>query len=179
MHTGTIHIGCSEMSQIQKAYVDAQAGRVSERPIIEMTIPSAFDSTLAPAGQHVASLFVQYTPINALMTQDAKDAFVKRCFSLIDDYCIDDFTSSVLHYDILTPHDLETKFGLTGGNIFQGAMSLNQLFWLRPTIAARASHGSPIQGLYLCGAGAHPGGGVMGQCGYNAAQMALREWNNH
>ena len=131
-HRGTIHF-VESMQQIEDAYHDALAGRPSARPVIEMTIPSALDPTLAPAGHHVASLFTQYTPYSIAggWTAEAKQAYAARCFALIDQYA-PGFSSSILHYEVLTPPDLEAELGLSGGNIFHTAMGLDQLFWLRP-----------------------------------------------
>lgn len=175
-HRGTVHI-VSTMDEIEKAYLDAAAGRSSARPVIEMTLPSSLDSTLAPAGKHVVSLFVQYTPYRLAEGKwdDAgrKDAFADLVFRVIEEYA-PGFTSSVIARDVLSPLDLERIYGLTGGNIFHGAMGLDQLFWLRPA-AGYARYRTPIPGLYLAGAGAHPGGGVLGAAGRNAALAALAD----
>ncbi|XP_065828221.1 pyridine nucleotide-disulfide oxidoreductase domain-containing protein 2-like [Oscarella lobularis] len=158
----TIHLGCETMASLHGAYLDAECGRASTVPLVEMTIPSVLDSTLAPPGKHVASLFVQYTPYAATWTDETKNAFADRVFDLIDVYA-PGFTASVVGREVLTPPDLEAIFGLTGGNIFHGAMSLDQLYFARP------AYRCPVKGLYLCGSGAHPGGGVMGAAGRNAA----------
>jgi phytoene dehydrogenase-like protein len=121
------------------------------------------------------SIFVQYAPY-ALRQGDwhhLKETFADRCFALLDEYA-PNFSRSVLHRQVLTPVDLEQTFGLTGGNIFQGAMTLGQLFFLRP-VPGWADYRTPIRGLYLCGSATHPGGGVMGACGYNAAREILRD----
>ena len=102
-----------------------------------------------------------------------KDAFADRCFDILDQYA-PNFKRSVIARQVLSPLDLERRFGLTGGNIFQGAMTLTQLFFLRP-LPGYADYRAPIKGLYLCGAATHPGGGVMGACGYNAAREILRD----
>jgi phytoene dehydrogenase-like protein len=169
-HVGTIHF-VENCEQIESGYRDAIGGLPSRRPVIEMTIPSSLDPTLAPAGKHVASLFVQYTPYNIPggWSKGARADFAATCFDLIEEYC-PGFKNSLLHYEVLTPPDLERIFGLTGGNIFHSSMGLDQLFWLRP-VAQWAQHRTPINNLYLCGSGTHPGGGVMGSAGKNASQI--------
>lgn len=176
-HVGTIHIGSESMEEIDLAYKDALNGLPSRRPIIEMTIPSALDKTISPPGQHVINLFVQYTPyqLSEGSWQDPKvrESFAQRCFSLIDEYA-PGFSSSVVGYDMLTPPDLEREIGLTGGNIFHGAMSLDSLFLMRP-VNGWSDYRTPLKGLYLCGSGAHPGGGVMGAPGRNAASVVIQD----
>lgn len=173
-HRGTIHIGCT-VDYLERAYDDAKYGRPSERPIVEMTIPTSVDKTLVPAGQHVLSLFVQYAPYKlATGTWDEiKEKFADRCIEEIARYA-PNVPASILHRQVLSPVDLERVYGLTGGNIFQGAMPLHQLFSLRP-VAGWSDYRTPVQGLYICGSAAHPGGGVMGACGRNAALEMLRD----
>jgi phytoene dehydrogenase-like protein len=173
-HRGTIHIGAT-LEHLERAYDDAKYGEPSRHPIIEMTIPTSVDRTLAPAGHHVIGLFVQYAPYRlASGTWDEKkEAFADLCVAEITRYA-PNFARSVLHRQILSPLDLERRFGLTGGNIFQGAMPLHQLFSFRP-VPGWSDYRTPIQGLYLCGAAAHPGGGVMGAAGKNAAVEILRD----
>ena len=173
-HRGTIHI-CPDLDYIERAFDDAKYGRVSARPVLECTIPSAVDETVAPPGRHLMSMFVQYAPYALRDTtwEDAREAFADRCFALLDEYA-PNFSRSVLERQVLAPPDLERVFGLTGGNIFQGAMTLGQLFSLRP-LPGWASYRTPVRGLYLCGAAAHPGGGVMGSPGHNAAREILRD----
>uniref|UniRef100_M8AZE6 Amine oxidase domain-containing protein n=1 Tax=Aegilops tauschii TaxID=37682 RepID=M8AZE6_AEGTA len=174
-HMGTIHIGSESMEEIDIAYKEAAGGFSSTRPVIEMTIPSVLDKTISPPGQHVINLFVQYTPykLSEGSWQDpaVRKSFAERCFSLIDEYA-PHFSSSVIGYDMLTPPDLEREFGLTGGNIFHGAMGLDSLFLMRPA-KGWSDYRTPVKGLYLCGSGAHPGGGVMGAPGRNAAAVVL------
>ncbi|MGH7201752.1 MAG: phytoene desaturase family protein, partial [Planctomycetaceae bacterium] len=173
-HCGTIHIG-SGMEYIERAYDDAKYGRPSQHPVIEMTVPTSVDRTIAPPGHHVLSLFVQYAPYTlAEGTWDAiKEDFADRCIAEIARYA-PNVPGSIVHRQVLSPVDLERTFGLTGGNIFQGAMPLHQLFSLRP-VAGWSDYRTPIGGLYLCGSAAHPGGGVMGACGKNAATEMLRD----
>src|SRR5437867_9383483 len=171
---GTIHIAPT-LDYMEQAYDDAKYGRPSANPILECTIPSVVDSTLAPPGRHVMSFFVQYAPYqlrNGGWDQE-KDRFADRCFDILNEYA-PNFKRSVIDRQVLSPLDLERRFGLTGGNIFQGAMTLSQLFFLRP-LPGYADYRAPIKGLYLCGAATHPGGGVLGACGYNAAREILRD----
>ena len=171
-HRGTIHI-CPDQDYIERAFDDAKYGRPSARPVLECTIPSVVDPTVAPPGRHLMSMFVQYAPY-ALRegSWDAlREPFADRCFDLLEEYA-PRFTRSVIARQVLTPLDLERVFNLTGGNIFQGAMTPNQLFAFRP-VPGYARHRTPIAGLYLCGAAAHPGGGVMGTPGLNAAREIL------
>jgi phytoene dehydrogenase-like protein len=173
-HQGTIHIG-STIEHIERAYDDAKWGRPSTRPVIEMTLPSVLDTTLAPPGQHIAQLFVQYAPYklaDGLHWDAIKDEFADRCIAEINRLA-PNFARSVLHRQVISPLDLERRFALTGGNIFHGAMPLHQLFSLRP-VPGWSDYRTPLPGLFLCGASTHPGGGVMGACGRNAAAEALR-----
>lgn len=172
-HRGTIHI-CPDQDYLERAYDDAKYGRPSERPILECTIPSVVDPTVAPPGKHLMSMFIQYAPYKlsgGRNWDDLKEPFADRCFDLLNEYA-PNFKRSVIARQVLSPLDLERMFALTGGNIFQGAMTLNQLFFLRPVVGS-AGYRTPIRGLFLCGAAAHPGGGVIGAAGYNAARVIL------
>ncbi|EEF41160.1 pyridine nucleotide-disulfide oxidoreductase domain-containing protein 2 [Ricinus communis] len=177
-HTAQIQIGAESMEEIGSACQDAWNGIPSRRPTIKMTIPSSLDNTISPPGKHVINLFTQYTPYNpsdgSWEDPTYRDAYAKRCFSLIDEYA-PGFSSSVIGFDMLTPPDLEREFGLTGGNIFHGAMSLDSLFLMRPA-KGWSGYRTPVKGLYMCGSGTHPGGGVMGAPGRNAAQVVLRDF---
>ena len=175
-HRCTIHLNSETIKEVHDAFIDAQRGQYSREPIIEMCIPSSLDPTLAPPGKHVVSLFNQYTPYELKDGQwddDTRERFADKIFDVIEDYA-PGFKASVIGRDILSPPDLERIFGLTGGNIFHGAISLDQLYFMRP-VASMSNYQSPIEGLYLCGSGAHPGGGVMGAPGYQAALAALRK----
>jgi phytoene dehydrogenase-like protein len=171
-HRGTIHI-CPDLDYLERAYDDAKYGRPSAQPILECTIPSAVDPTVAPAGKHLMSMFIQYAPYKLRdgNWDELKEAFADRCFDLLNEYA-PNFKRSVIARQVLSPLDLERVFNLTGGNIFQGAMTLNQLFSLRP-VPGYADYRTPIRGLYLCGSAAHPGGGVIGAAGKNAAMVIL------
>ncbi len=172
-HRGTIHIGAASLDALDLSFAAAERGELPEDPMIEMTIPSSLDETLAPPGHHVASLFVQHVPYTpaAGTWDELREGFARRVFASIDRVA-PGFSERILHYELLAPPDLERIFGLTGGNIFHGAMSLDRLGFMRP-VPGWARYRTPIAGLLLCGAGTHPGGGVMGACGRNAARLAL------
>jgi phytoene dehydrogenase-like protein len=174
-HRGTIHIS-PDRTYIEKAFDCAKYGHISENPLIEATIPSAIDDSLTPKGKHVMSMFTQYFPYklapDAGSLEENKKRYAERCIDIMTDYA-PNFRDSVMHYQVLAPADLESMFGLTGGNIMQGAMSLSSLGFMRP-LPGFADYRTPVKGLYLCGAATHPGGGVMGACGYNAAREILK-----
>jgi phytoene dehydrogenase-like protein len=172
-HRGTIHI-CPDQDYIEHAYDDAKYGQPSARPVLECTIASVVDPTVAPPGKHLMSMFIQYAPYKLRGDKgwdDLKEGFADRCFDLLNEYA-PNFKRSVIARQVLSPLDLERTFGLTGGNIFQGSMALNQLFPLRPVVGS-AGYRTPLRGLFLCGAAAHPGGGVIGAAGMNAAKVIL------
>jgi phytoene dehydrogenase-like protein len=172
-HRGTIHL-VPDQDFIERAYDEAKYGRPSTRPVVECTIPSSVDTTLAPEGKHVMSMFTQYAPYELAdgpWTQAKKDAYADACFDEVERHA-PGFKNLVIGRQILTPVDLEETFGLTGGNIMQGSMSLDNLFVFRP--APGYGYTTPIKNLFMCGAAAHPGGGVMGAAGWNAARAMLR-----
>ena len=174
-HRGTIHISPT-LDYMERAFDDAKYGWPSTEPILEITLPTSVDSTIAPPGQHVMNIFVQYAPYKLAEGKswdDIKEDFGDRCLELLARYA-PNIKNAVLHRQVLTPLDLERLIGLTGGNIMQGAMTPQQLFMLRP-VAGWSDHRTPIRGLYLCGAATHPGGGVLGACGRNAAEEILRD----
>ena len=173
-HCGTMHISPT-LDYLERAYDDAKYGRPSTEPILEMTMPSAVDASLAPPGCHVMSMFVQYAPYKLAADgwDSIKESFADRCIEVLARYA-PNVPGAILHRQVLSPLDLERTFGLTGGNIMQGAMGLNQLYCFRP-VPGWSDHRTPIRGLYLCGAASHPGGGVMGACGKNAAEEILRD----
>jgi phytoene dehydrogenase-like protein len=173
---GTIHLGTPDLDAIERAHSDACEGRLSERPLVELTIPSTLDPTLAPEGKHVASIFAQYAP--ALDAGDPRWPELRaqmqsRAIALVEELA-PGFASSIEHVEVLAPPDLESIFGLTGGNIFHGAMTPDRLYFLRP-LAGASDYRLPLAGLYLCGSAAHPGGGVMGAPGRNAALEVLAD----
>ena len=143
--------------------------------MLEITLPSAVDPTVAPPGLHLMSMFTQYFPyrVREGSLEDAREAYADRCFAILDEYA-PNFQRAVIARQVLAPQDIETRFGLTGGNIFQGAMTLDQLFCLRP-LPGYADYRTPVRGSTSVGRPLHPGGGVMGACGYNAAREILRD----
>jgi phytoene dehydrogenase-like protein len=172
--SGTIHIGPTDLDGIERAFADAAAGRPSELPVVELTLPSVVEPSLAPPGKHVASIFAQYVP--ALPTDDPRwpelrELATSRVLAAVESLA-PGFTASIEHLEVLAPPDLERVFGLTGGNIFHGAMSPERLLLRRPSARLRP-YRTPLPGLWLCGAGTHPGGGVMGAPGRNAAREIL------
>jgi phytoene dehydrogenase-like protein len=174
--SGTLHLGSEDLDAIDRAFDDATAGRVSKRPVVELTIPSVVDPSLAPEGQHVASIFAQYAP--ALPADDPRwgtlrDEARDRVLAVVEEVA-PGFRDRILHAEVLVTPDLESIFGLSGGNIFHGAMTPDRLLSLRPVVGW-SRYRTPLHGLYLCGAGTHPGGGVMGACGRNAAHAVLRD----
>jgi len=178
-HKTTIHI-CPTLEYIERAFDDSKYGRPSRRPMLEITIPTTYDSSLAPPGKHVANIFLQYTPYTlspqvAANWHALKESYADSVMDLIEEYA-PRFKERVLHRHVLSPLDLEEQYGLTGGNIFQGEMGTDQLYFLRP-VPGWAQYRTPIRGLYLCGSGTHPGGGVTGAPGHNAAREILREWH--
>lgn len=174
-HHGTMHIG-ETLDELERAYDDAKYGQPSRDPILELTMATSVDRTIAPEGKHILSMFIQYAPYHLRGDQtwdDIKDSFADRCIERLAEYA-PNVPDAIEHRQVLSPVDLERIYGLTGGNIFQGAMHLHQLHMMRP-VPGWADHRTPIRGLYLCGAASHPGGGVMGACGRNAAKEILRD----
>ncbi len=164
------------LDYMDRAYQDAKTHGWSRRPIVEVLIPSTLDDSLAPPGQHVASLFCQqFAPElpDGRSWDDARDAAADTVIETVEAVA-PGFKSSVLGRMILSPLDLERKFGLVGGDIFHGQLSLDQMWTARPVLG-HASHRAPIKGLYMCGSGTHPGGGVSGNPGRNAAREILRD----
>jgi len=172
-HRATMHI-CPSIDYVERAWDDAKYGRPSDRPMLEMTIPTMYDPSLAPPGHHIMGIFMQYAPytLRDASWDGVREPYADHVLSLIEEYA-PNFRSLVLAREVLTPLDLERRFGITGGNIFHGEMSLDQMFVMRP-VAGWARYRTTIHGLYLCGSGAHPGGGVMGAPGYNSARAILK-----
>jgi phytoene dehydrogenase-like protein len=175
-HNGTIHV-CEDMEYMETAWEDAKHGRTSQNPILECTIPSVYDNTLVPdgSGHHVMNIFVLYGPKelkdNNWNTEGPK--FLSRVIDTLEKYA-PNIPGSIVHKQIITPDDLESKYSLTGGCIFHGSMGLDQLFSARP-LPGYAQYRGPIKGLYMCGSGTHPGGGVTGIPGHNAAREILKD----
>jgi phytoene dehydrogenase-like protein len=173
---GIIHIGPT-IEYLERAADDAKYGRVSAQPFLEITIPSVADPSLAPAGKHVMSVWMQSAPYRLRESNwnKQRDVLGDTVVKLIEDYA-PGFKSSILHRQILTPLDLEQIYGLTEGHIYHAELALDQIFFMRP-VPGWARYHTPIDKLFLCGAGSHPGGGITGLPGYYAAKEILKSSN--
>jgi len=175
-HTSGI-IMAPSLAYMDQAYLDAKSGGWSKRPIVEMLIPSTLDDSLAPPGQHVASLFCQHVapalPDGASWDRH-RDEVADVMIDLVNSHA-PNFKASVLGRQIMSPLDLERTFGLIGGDIFHGALSLDQMFSARPMLG-HGDYRGPLKGLYMCGSGTHPGGGVTGAPGHNAAREIIADF---
>ena len=171
---GAISISPS-VEYMERAYDEAKYGRYSRRPYIDMVIPSLTDPSVAPPGKHVMSCFVQYAPYHLKegTWDDQREAFGDTVVNTLAEYA-PNIRDIILHRQVITPLDLEREWGLTEGNIFQGELTLEQLFFLRPA-PGWAQYRTPIRNLYMCGSATHPGGGIMGAPGRNAAMRMLKE----
>jgi phytoene dehydrogenase-like protein len=171
---GFIHVG-PELDYLERAFDSSKYGTWSPRPYMEITIPSLTDPTLAPAGGHVMSITAQYAPYRLRDTNwdAASAAFADAAIDTLAQYA-PDLKSLILHRQVITPVDLDAKYGLTGGHIFHGELALDQLFTMRPLLGW-ARYRTPVRGLYMCGAGTHPGYGVSGLSGLNAAREILKD----
>jgi phytoene dehydrogenase-like protein len=161
---------------MEKAYDEAKYGNFSSRPYIDMVIPSLTDPSVAPPGKHVLSCFVQYAPYKlrpGLNWDDQKEAFGNTVVDTISQYA-PNLKDIIIQKQVVTPLDLEREWGLSEGNIFQGELSLEQLFFLRP-VPGWAQYRTPIKNLYMCGSATHPGGGIMGANGRLAALEILKD----
>lgn len=160
------------LAYMDRAYLDSRAEGIARQPIVEMLVPSTLDESLAPRGAHVASLFCQHFSPQADWAS-RKDEAIGRILDVVESHA-PGFRKSVIAHTALSPADLEREFGLTGGDIFHGALSLDQLWAARPLLGW-GNYRTPIKGVYLCGAGAHPGGGVTGAPGHNCAREMARD----
>ncbi len=162
------------LDYLEKAYDDAKYGAFSRRPYIDIVIPSMIDPTMAPPGKHVMSCFVQYAPYDLAESswEDQRDAFGDAVIDTLSDF-IPNLRDIILHRQVLTPVDIERSIGLSGGNIFQGELSLSQLFFLRPA-PGYARYRTPVRNYFQCGSATHPGGGISGAPGRLAALEILR-----
>jgi phytoene dehydrogenase-like protein len=169
---GAVSISPS-IEYLERAYDDAKYGEFSRHPYMDIVIPSMIDPGMAPPGQHVMSIFVQYAPyqLNGGWTDARREAFGDTVVKTLARYA-PNIESLILHRQVLTPADIESITGLSEGNIFQGELALQQLFFLRP-VPQWARYRTPIRGYWQCGAGTHPGGGIMGASGRLAAQEIL------
>jgi phytoene dehydrogenase-like protein len=171
---GAISVSPS-VAYLERAYDEAKYGAFSRRPYLDIVIPTLIDPTMAPPGRHVMSVFAQYAPrhIEGGWTEAQRAAFGDTVVETLAEYA-PNLPRAILGRQVLTPEDIERTLGLAEGNIFQGELSVAQMFFLRPVPGASA-YRTPVPGLWLCGSGAHPGGGVMGAAGRNAALRMLRE----
>jgi len=160
---------------LDRAWNDAVSGRWSREPMMDCVIPTTKDHSLAPLGRHILTCFVQYAPyqLQGASWDQEREKFADRVVELLGTYA-PNLPGAVLHRQVVTPVDMERDYGLLGGNIFHGEMSLDQLFFLRPAPQVSA-YRTPVRGLYLAGSGSHPGGGVMGAPGRNAARVVLAD----
>jgi phytoene dehydrogenase-like protein len=174
-HGGIIHIGPT-LDYLERASDHAKYGRFSTEPFLEITIPSAIDSSLAPTGKHVMSVWMQYAPyhLKSGTWNEKREALGDLVMNVVEKYA-PGFKNSILHRQILTPLDLEETFGLTEGHIYHAEVALDQIFFMRP-IPGWARYRTPIQNLYLCGSGTHPGGTISGLPGHYAAREILKRW---
>lgn len=175
-HRATMHI-CPSMEYIDRAWEDALQGKPSESPMIECTLPTAYDDSIAPEGKHIMCLFIQYAPFNLKngleWNDELKNKFADRCIDVISEYA-PNIKDIIEHRQVVSPADMENEYGLTGGSLFHGDMGLDQLFFMRPT-PGWARYRTPINNFYMCGSGTHPGGGVMGAPGFNAAREIIKD----
>jgi phytoene dehydrogenase-like protein len=170
---GRVHVGPG-IDYLEHAFDASKYGEISASPYLDITFPSSIDPSLAPAGHQVMSVHVQYTPyalMNASWT-DHRDTLTRVVMRVLEDVS-PGISGLVEHVQVLTPLDLEQTYGLTGGHIHHGELALDQLFTMRPTLGW-ADYGTPVTGLFLCGAGTHPGSGITGGSGQNAARNLLK-----
>ncbi len=168
---------CPSLSYIDDAYEDAKSGGWAKKPVVSMCIPTLLDDSLAPEGCHVMSLFCQHfrreLP-DGRSWDDVKESVADQIIDTVAAYA-PNFKASIVGRQINSPLDIERKLNMVGGDIFHGKLSLDQIFSLRP-VGGYADHRMPLKGLYLCGSGAHPGGGVSGIPGKNAAQIIAKDF---
>jgi phytoene dehydrogenase-like protein len=169
---GAVSISPS-VEYLERAYDQAKYGEFSRRPYMDIVIPSMLDPGMAPPGKHVMSIFAQYAPydLKGGWTDEKREAFGDAVIDTLSEYA-PNLKSAILHRQVVTPADIERIVGLSEGNIFQGELSLQQMFFLRPA-PAWSRYRTPVDGLWQCGSGTHPGGGVMGASGRNAAFVIL------
>ena len=174
-HRATIHV-CPSMDYVDRGWEDAAAGRPSDHPLLEVTIPTTYDDSIAPPGKHIMSIFAQYAPykLRDAHWDSIKDQVADSCIDALAEYA-PNIRDAIIHRQVISPLDLEREYSLTGGSLFHGDLTADQLFFMRP-VAGWAQYRTPLAGLYLCGSGTHPGGGVMGAPGFNAAREVLADW---
>jgi phytoene dehydrogenase-like protein len=166
---------CPDLDSLERAYDDAKYGRLSEKPALDIVIPTLMDSSLAPVGQHILSVNAQYAPYNLKegSWDDYRLILLERVVAAIE-ACIPSLRRQILHSQVLTPVDLEEIYSLPQGDVYHGQMALDQLLFMRP-VPGFGQYATPVNNLYLCGAGSHPGGGLTGAPGYNAARQVLNQ----
>jgi phytoene dehydrogenase-like protein len=171
---GRIHIG-PEVDYLERAFDDSKYGRFSQQPYLDISIPSILDSSLAPPGKHVMSICAQFAPyqLRGSDWSSQRNALGDVVVKTLAAYA-PDLPEKILHRQVLTPLDLEETYGLTGGHIFHGELALDQLFTMRPLLGW-ARYRTPVAGLYLCGSGTHPGAGLTGASGRNAAREIVKD----
>jgi phytoene dehydrogenase-like protein len=172
LHTGFAL--CPSIDYLERAWQDAVRGQPAASPYVEVEVPSTVDTSLTDDGTTVMTLFTQYGPHREEdWPEGSRDAYARRCIEIVAEHA-PNVPGALVHYEVLAPPDLERIFGLAGGSIFQGEQGLEQMAFMRPS-PLLAQYATPVDGLYLCGAGTHPGGGVMAACGHNAAHRILRD----
>ncbi|CAD8114308.1 unnamed protein product [Paramecium primaurelia] len=165
---GTTHLGCERLDTLRQAYQDCINGKsFSDNLFVDLVVPTVHDKTIAPEGQHIVQCLVQYTPYKANWNEQIKQQLKEQVIDYISQYA-PNFKKSILYTDMVTPQEIEQLLNMTEGNIFHGALTLDKLYGNRPSNGYN-SYGTPINGLFLCGSGTHPGGGVMGAPGRNCA----------
>jgi phytoene dehydrogenase-like protein len=174
VHKGLMAVSPS-MEYLERAFDDAKYGRASKHPYAEVMFPTAHEPDLAPKGKHIMMAFTQYGPyeLREGSWETERDAYAKRVIDELARYA-PELPQAIEQIEVLTPRDIEERFGLLGGNIMQGELTPDQMFSFRP-IPSYGDHRTPIRGLYMCGAGTHPGGGVMGVPGRNCSTVVLHD----
>jgi phytoene dehydrogenase-like protein len=165
---------CPSVDYLERAWQDAVRGEPAEGPYVEVEVPSAVDPSLTDDGTTVLTMFTQYGPYRARdWPEGAREGYARRCLDIVAEHA-PNVKDALIHWEVLAPPDLENIYGLVDGSIFQGEQGLDQMAFMRPS-PLLAQYATPVDGLYLCGAGTHPGGGVMAACGHNAAQRILKD----
>ncbi|MFQ5708017.1 MAG: phytoene desaturase family protein [bacterium] len=167
---------CPDLEYLERAYDDAKYGQFSKQPYLDIVLPTLLDASLAPAGKHIMSISMQYAPYHLKdgTWDEAREKLGDCVVNTLSQFA-PNLPDLILHRQVLTPLDWEREYGLTEGSIFHGQMGLDQLLFMRP-VAGFGQYRTPIENLYLCGAGTHPGGGVTGAPGFNAAREVLKDW---
>jgi phytoene dehydrogenase-like protein len=166
------------LDYLERAYDDAKYGKVSERPYLQVRVPSNADSSMAPAGKSVVSVHMQYAPHklrDASWDMAARNALGDRVMATLEEYA-PGISKMVMKRQVLTPGDLEAEFALPEGNLYHGELTLDQILFMRP-VAGSSRYATPVPGLFMCGSGTHPGGGIAGGCGVLAAREILKYKN--